>query len=274
LAQDGAVAFEAGQLVRAHALLHRAYALFPVPTIALMDARALKEMGRLVEAAERYELARRSVLDADSSDAFKAAMKDADREVAKLRPRIPLLTIRVRAADPSAVEVRLDGRAVPVPLIGVRQPVDPGKHQLELFRGPQRLAQRTVVLDEGEERAIVMDSEGTSHEESDGSSQRTWGYVALGVGGAGLISGVAAGLVMLDKKSSLDNVCTTSCPPAAQNDLDTFRTARTTSFIGYGVGIAAIGAGAVLLLTAPSSPSEARLSPVLGPRQVGLRGTF
>ncbi len=107
LAQDGAAAFEAGQLERAHALLHRAYALYPVPTIALMDARSLKGMGRLVEAAERYELARRSQLDADAPKAFKDAVRDADREVAKLRPRIPLLTIRVRATDPSAVQLRL-----------------------------------------------------------------------------------------------------------------------------------------------------------------------
>ncbi len=152
--------------------------------------------------------------------------------------------------------------------------MDPGKHEIELFDGPKRLANRTVVLDQAEERTIVMDSAGTTHEESDGSTQRTWGYVTLGLGGAALVTGVAAGVVMLDKKSSLDDVCSSTCPPAAQNDLDTFRTARTTSFIGYGVGIAAIGAGTVLLLTAPSAASEARLTPLLGPRQIGLRGTF
>ena len=271
LAQDGAAAFDAGQLGRAHALLHRAYALFPAPTIALMDARALAGLGRLVEAAERYELARRTAIDADAPEAFRDAVRDANRELAKLRPRIPLLTIRVPAHDPSTMEVRLDGRAVPAPLIGVHQPVDPGKHEVTLLRDQTTLSKRIVVLDQGEERAIVLTANGAP--EDPGSAQRTWGYVALGVGGAGLITGVATGVVMLDKKSSLDSACDASCPPTAQNDLDSFRTARTTSFIGYGVGLAGIGAGALLLLTAPSE-EDARLVPLLGPGQVGLRGTF
>ena len=70
LAQDGARAMEEKRYADAQDLLNRAYELVPAPTIAVLEARALDALGRLVEAAEHYELARRTELGADASDAF------------------------------------------------------------------------------------------------------------------------------------------------------------------------------------------------------------
>src|SRR4030095_2834285 len=101
LAQDGARALAAGRDSEAQDLLDRAYELYPAPTIAVLEARALERLGRLVEAAEHYEKARHSPLVANGSDAFRNAVTDADREVQSLRPRIPQLTINLEGVAPS-----------------------------------------------------------------------------------------------------------------------------------------------------------------------------
>lgn len=284
LAQDGAAAFERGDFTEARALLRRAYALIPAPTIALMEARALAKLGKLVEAAERYEVARRTDLGPNPSDAFKAAVRDADAEVSKLRPRIPLLTIRIVGTTTKKLEVQLDGDAVPPPLVGVRQPVNPGKHGVRLLLDGRPTPSKEFELEEGEEKTVeVQVSSGAATVASDGGArdggaQRTWGYVALGVGAAGLATGAITGALMLKKDDDLAPQCMPTCPPSAQDDLDAFRTYRTVSFIGYGVGVAGIGLGAILLLTAPDGrpppPTARALSPVVGIGHLGVRGTF
>ena len=86
--------------------------------------------------------------------------------------------------------------------------------------------------------------------------QRLWGIVALGAGGVGLAVGVAEGLRAVDKKSALDRACPGGrCPRTSREDLDAFRSARTISTVGYGVGIACVAAGAVLVITAPRARS-------------------
>ncbi len=275
LAQDGAAAFEAGEFEKARALLRRASSLYPAPTITLMEARALQKLGRFVEAAERYEDARRTTMTSDSSSAFTDAIAAADEELGQLRPKIPLLTIVVQNSGQALdnVEVRLDGRVVPVALIGVRQPVDPGVHRVVVKKGDKVISERALELAEGQSDVITLDASGHIAEDDD-SESTPWAWIALGVGGAGLATGAIAGLVMLDKQSTLDDVCTPTCPESSQDDLDGFRTARTVSFIGYGVGIVGVGVGATLLLTRSSSTDKARLMPTLGLGHVGLRGRF
>jgi hypothetical protein len=271
LAQDGARAYEKGNYQRAHALLRRAHALVPAPTIALLEARALVHMNRFVEASERYELARRYQLDAHPPPAFTEAVKHADRELTELRPRIPLLTIRVtgNALQRSDSEVRIDGSELPRPLVGVRHPVDPGSHVVELVVDDEVTARQSVTLAEGSNQSVVLEGGDVF-----GESQRTWGYVTLGVGAAGLATGAVAGVIMLNKKSDLDDVCTPSCPPSSQGDLDSFRRARTISFVGYGVGLVGVGLGTVLLLTAPSSTPTSNVQARIGPGSLTVAGRF
>ena len=102
--------------------------------------------------------------------------------------------------------------------------------------------------------------------------------MSLGVGGAGLAAGIVSGVVMLGKDSTLESHCPNNrCPAAYRGDLDAFTTARTVSFIGYGVGIVGLGAGVALLLTAPREPrpsARATITPYIGPATGGVTGTF
>ena len=100
----------------------------------------------------------------------------------------------------------------------------------------------------------------------------------MGLGTAGMAVGVVSGLLMLEKKSELDDACGPdgNCPAPFRSDHDAFRTYRTVSTVGYGVGFGGLAVGLVLLLTAPEDhpPSQTRFNPWVGPGQVGVSGSF
>jgi hypothetical protein len=83
------------------------------------------------------------------------------------------------------------------------------------------------------------------------------GWVSVGVGAASFAFGVGAGLHMMNQKAVLDAACPGGrCPRSAEGDLESFRAARTASMIGYGAGLAGLGAGLALLLLAPSEGAD------------------
>jgi hypothetical protein len=179
----------------------------------------------------------------------------------------------------------------------MRRPTDPGRHEIVATLADGRTDSAVVSLGEHQRQRVVLtpttagaarpSSEPDMYEEveADGGAglpmHKTLAWIAIGVGGAGLATGVVAGFMMLDKKKKLDEQCVEqgtlmACPAAAQGDLDAYRSTKTISWIGYGVGLAGLGTGLLLMLTAPSEPEEtaAALSPWIGANQVGLTGRF
>jgi hypothetical protein len=286
LAREGARKLEQGEYAEALELLERAHQLVPAPTIRLLQAQALDKLGRLVQAAERYEQVRRAKLGPDAPEAFAKAVATAELELPALRKRIPRLVVNVVGGGSQAA-VELDGSPVPAALIGIERPVDPGPHTIVARRGSLR-TERSVTLAEGAREVVVLElpvaagQDGSPRSsdsvQSDGSTQRTLGWVSLGVGVAGIATGATFALIASGKRSDLDSVCDDSrCPAAAQDDIDAFGRARTLSFVGYGVGIVGVGLGATLLLTAPSDRREqaaAAIAPFVGLASAGLRGSF
>jgi hypothetical protein len=297
LAEEGAALYDEGKYAEAADRLHRAHELVPAPTIAVLEAKALVKIRRLVRAAERYEQTTRFPLDADSSDAFRDAVREAREQLAELQPRIPQLVVEVTGATrktPGLV-VTLDGKEMPLALLGMRRPTDPGRHEVVATLADGRTASAVITLGENQRQRVVLtpstagaaqpSREPLEEVEADRGTgmpmQRTLAWIAIGVGGAGLGTGVVAGFVMLDKKKSLDDQCVEqgtlmACPVAAQSDLDAYRSTKTLSWIGYGVGLAGLGTGLLLLLTAPSEDEvgAAAVSPWVGANQVGLTGRF
>jgi len=288
MGREGAIAFREGDFARAQDLLHRAYDLVPAPTIALYEARSLVELGRLVEAAERYEITKRTKLDDDASEAFIQSVEDAGVELEELRPRIPRLTIVVEGPEPGAdLVVKLDGTLVPAPLLGVPRTIDPGQHLVEASHPGYAPASSEVSVTEGQSSEVLLPlvlqagapPVETPVEESSGFGfQEVAGYGALGVGVVALTIGIVSGIKMSGHQSDLDEKCVDDvCPDDSVSDLDSFRSARTLSFIGYGVGIVGLGAGAALLLSAPTGPLSlraGRLVPWVGYGSAGVAGTF
>lgn len=278
LAEQGAAALQNGDTNGAIDKLERAYQIMRLPTVGLYSARALAKGGRLVDAAERYvDVTRWS----GPSDARQAqAQADAARERDELLPRIPNVTLVIEGANPSDVTVTLDGHAVLAALVGAPQPIDPSHHVAKATRGTESVEQPFDIA-EGQNLSVSLKlgaapaaaaapppapvaspavTAPTSPPEADKSSSG-WGtqkIVAVSLAGAGLVSGIVAGVFTgsaLSKKSDADKYCKGSACTDQRGVtlLADARSAGTVATITGIAGIALVGAGAVLFFTAPSS---------------------
>jgi hypothetical protein len=281
-------------------LFHRAYALVPAPSLSLREARALERLGKLVEAVEAYVRTVRTPLAADAPDAFRDSVRQANDELGKLRPRIPQLRIVVKGSLPEdAVTVSMDGKVVRPALIGVEMPANPGAHELVARSHGGAGSTAKVVLRESATEVVELTLEAGAarklppqtgtvvpglsqdlrgmQESDEGSSQRTWAYVGLGIGGAGLGTGVIAGLLASNRHSSAEASCPDSkCSPGSSGakDVDAFRSLRTVSTLSYVAGIVGVGAGVTLMLTAPKSDDRSYVRPFVGLGKFGVQGRF
>jgi len=302
LGNEGIDLYEKGRYPDALQRLERAYAVLKAPTLALWLARALEKNGKLVEAAERYREVIRAPLESDAPQVFVDAQASARTELAQLEARIPTVTVVLEGAPASEVEVSIDGSPVKSALVGLPFPLNPGTHAIEGSHGGID-ASDSVTLAEGEKKSVALrfggapsDSATPAAGESspalagsepagpaadqgvaDGSLQRTLGWVGLGVGGAGLVFGGVTGLMVLSKKSDLDDgdCLDGACGPSERSQVESYNSMRTLSTVGFVVGGVGLAAGATLLLTAPTNESaKAYVSPWVGIASAGVAGRF
>lgn len=218
----------------------------------------------------------------------------AEQRAKSLEPRLPYVTLRRVTDTPSGARVRVDGTELGEGSFDVALPMDPGAHELVLVT-ETRQERRPFTLAEGQQSDVPIrfsPAEPAPNAPPDGSSQRTWGYVVGGVGVAGVLTGIVAGVVTLGKKSTADDHCSDARQVCDETGRDANRSGKTfgvVSGVGLGVGVVGLAAGAYLLLTAPAEPARAaaryspapggvRVSPEInvGSRTgfVGLRGSF
>jgi len=293
LARQGADAFERHDYTTALDRLTRASSLFRAPTISLMQARSLARLGRLVEALDKYEETQRMVLGDDAPDAFRQAVNEAKGEAEEVRARIPRVLVRVRATSGriEGLKVQLDGKPLPAALLDVERPIDPGTHQISVTASNCEPVARYTKLAEGERAAIDIPldpalkpaspaasepvapaAETASPPVIASSSAAPWGWVGIGVGVAGLATFAISGAIALDRKETLDAVCRPGCPPTAADDIDSFRTMRTISYVSLAAGVAAIGIGGYVLLS--GSRDSAHVGVSIGPGTASVGGAF
>ena len=199
LASAGAKAYSAGDYDRAVDRLRRAEKLVHSPVHLLYIARAQRELGQLVSAQENFLKVTREDLDSNDPRPWRDAQRDARKELAKLEPRVPTVTIEVKGRGADEATVVIDGEDTPAELIGVAQPIDPGEHKV-LVKAPGRRSKTVKFsIGEGETKAVTLklrkfkasdsgdDSDAGEDGASDGNSVVP--YVAIGLGGAALIAG-------------------------------------------------------------------------------------
>jgi hypothetical protein len=280
LAEAGLIHFDEGRFEAALAKFNAAAQLLPTPTLSVMSARCLAKLGRLTEASNRYREAIDMPLGPDAPQLFKDIKVDARKELDALAPRFARLEIAV-GAGAAPVEVQLDGKPVPASSLGTRLPLDPGVHQIEIQRGAERRTEE-VNLHEGESRRIEASPPTPPPPPAPGdpgATQRTLGFIGLGVGGAGLVAFGVAGSLALVKNGELADACDMKrqCPHGAADTLATYNTLRTISTAGIIVGVVGVAAGSLLVALAPKQAPQAarvRVLPSLGLGSVGVTGTF
>jgi hypothetical protein len=237
----------------------------------------------------------------------------AETRAAALEKRLATIRVSVPQAtlEQPGFELRVDGELIDkfhyrTGVIATK----PGKHVVEASAPLRHFAQQ-VSTDTGSSAQVTVHLErdtcatgtpsaSTSSSaapmmvvaEAPGSTRRTLGLAIAGVGIAGLASGVVFGIVTLNKKSKIDELCGGNAGDchAAPGSIDPERQSATTtatiataSFIAGG---AAVLGGGLLYFTArgsaspPPSTRSARASLRLAPRVgidsagMGLEGTW
>jgi hypothetical protein len=314
LADDADAALAAKNYGTAAEKYQKALGLVPTAlTLRLGLARAQAGIGKFLEATESYNSIIRTPLDASAPPPFRAAQQDAEREIGDTSSRVGavLITLVVPGGRPAPANpwLQIDDERIPAALVGERRPANPGRHTIRFRADGFEPAEARVEVKAGATAPVSINlvaaapvaaapppAASASAEPPAPSPppprltkpDRTAAYVALGLGGAGVVVGSVAGIVAISKHSALESDCKDGCPPGGQHDIDSYRTTGAISTIGFVIGGVGLTAGSVLYLLAKPGPAEESASgsrrpaksagfswhPQLGPLGLGAAGSF
>lgn len=130
--QEGVALQQQGKVAEALARFQAGEKLYDAPTISLRVAQCQVLLGKLVQGAETYEALVRRNLGPNPTEAFVEAQKQAETELPAVRQRIPTLrvTIKPDASSLSNLHVIENDADVPVELLGIARPINPGVYKL------------------------------------------------------------------------------------------------------------------------------------------------
>ncbi len=292
LFDDGRAKMTAGDYAAACPKLAESYRLDPAPGTLLNLGMCHEAEGRLATAyAELGEALSRAIRDGRSD-----RQKTAREHLAAISPRLSKLQLRVAGAVPKDLKIEVDGIALARAAWDVAVPVDPGEHVI-VASASGRIASQTKVTVEAdgstkevEVGELAIDPNANKPVEpvkpieppkpppppppAKPSPLKLVGFVALGVGGAGLVAGGILGAVAVGQWSNAKSLCPGGiCPTDEGIDTGkragTFADVATVALIAGGV-IAA--GGLALVLFAPKAKTSAWISPTWG--GVVLGGSF
>lgn len=252
------------------------------PTISTLGLLAAchEQQGRTATAWQEYRTTQKRAEAAGDSRADFARQR-----AAALEPGLPRLLIRFEKPSPG-VQVLRNLEAVAADRIGVDVPVDPGAYEI-LAQAPNKDPYRvTVTAKEGAHIDVVIPEllpvgsapraarpvdappaappraalPATAPPATPPSNPLLPAAAVLGaVGLTGLGVGIAFGVAATNKNlqsTTLHETCSSASACAAGAELrDSAFTSATISTVGFGLGVASLGAGALLLLL-PSGKSR------------------
>lgn len=311
LGGDGLILADAGDCQKAVEKLRRAEDLHHAPTTAARLGECEIDLGHIVSGTERLQRLLREPLPTDAPPPFVDALTRARRVLEQALPRIG--SVRVSASTPAGtkVEVMLDGERLPDALLDNERPVDPGHHTIVASAPGYFGKTQGVSLGDGENISITLNLEpdpaaraaarladvrrlqGTSANASPGTvttpppnsplnnRSGAGAIVAFVLGGAGLATGIAGGLVVAHDATDLSTACGSAkiCPIDKQSELTSAKTWATVSTVGFAVAGAGITTGLILLIVGNHRESanpvrEATILPIIGPAYIGCEGAL
>ena len=275
---------QAGKYDVACPQLAESYRLDPAAGTLLNLASCEEKRGRLADAWQAYRDLAQTLSAGDDRLAF------VKKQVESLGPRVPRLSLRLAASAPEATKLTRDGVVVGRASQGEPLPVNPGDHVLVVSAPGFRERTVPLTLREGESRdvelapgdplapastvvapppAVPSATLSTSAAsppaappraaEAPSSGARGIGHALVGGGVAALALGAVAGILAVQRRG----VVRDHCDPALRCDDDglkatgDFRTLATASTVAFAIGVAGVGAGGYLLLTAaPASTAQ------------------
>jgi hypothetical protein len=235
------------------------YRLDPRPgtlfTLAECDAR----WGRTASAVALYAGFLRSVERMPTA----AREKQADRvtiatsQVQQLTPHVPSVVLTLPPNTPRGTTVRQDDMVIGEPALGIPLPIDPGEHviRVQIPSGAVREQRFRIQDDQRLDIAVELptaEQPATAPlaASSTPPSNRTLAYAIGGFGVAAVAVGAVTGLMTMSRKSTIESNCNDIwCNPDGKSAADEARTTGAVSTVAFGVGLAGLATGIVLLLT-------------------------
>jgi hypothetical protein len=249
----------------------------------LINLAACEEkLGKLASSWEKWQRALASMRSDDSR------RPGVQKRAAALEARLPRLEIRLAPSAPPGTSVTRNEIELGAASLGLALPVDPGTHRVLVSAPGRETKSYELSLAEAETQTLEVEpgaatpieppagppSEPTAPPEPapelDHPGKRTAGFVALGVGAAGLVVGTLTGLLALQKKSEMDDDCSEragrlECGDAGIDAASAGNTLAAISTVAFAVGIVGFGIGGYLVLTSDRPHPSAFL---------GLTGEF
>ncbi|WP_437924866.1 preprotein translocase subunit TatA [Sorangium sp. So ce291] len=294
LFEQGRAAVEARDCARAIPLFRKSQETYPARGTLFNLAQCEAELGRIASATQHYRELLTQLTPGDPR------LPIAQQRLTELEPRLPRLVLELAQGAPAPAELLLDRAPLPQTSVGSELPVDPGDHVLVVRWADGRQTETRVSLPEGARKEVrlepppaaaapppapVPDAAQAPSPPPDApatppsSGRRTLAFAIGGVGAAALGVSLVTGGLALGTKGDLEEECPT--PSRCSDDGMSLRsrgqTLTTASTVLGAVGLVGLGAGVVLLLTAPEQGSTSvALTPAILPGGGGalLRSRF
>jgi hypothetical protein len=317
---QGAAHYKAGRLLEALAAFRASYDMVPSPNSHIMIARSLRDKGDFAQAYAEYD---RVVIEADEAierdSKYQATAHAARAERSKLREKLTMVIVRVRN-PPDDLHVVVGDKPIertdwgkPVPVLagalvalGVAGGRPDQRKDLSGFPGDELVvsfdysAAPTAPIEPSPPPKKAEDElKPTRFAPSDAvpdiprqpppprplPSDRTWAYVALGAGGAGLVTFFAFGALNQSVYNDLQASCPNMhCPGNQQDNVDKGRRYQVLANVGLGLAVVGASVGAILLTSEDNGPPpvDAARRPqrfgvtdvAIGPGSLQVRGSF
>jgi hypothetical protein len=232
-----------------------------------------EKLGRL---ATSWTLFQEVVQRLPSDDERRAIAKERARS---LEARVPTLTIHLAHSDRTDVVVRRDGVVLGAASLDTALPVDPGEHTVIVEAPGTQSALFTSQVGASEHASleVKLGTLSTTTEPPKDTASRTSApaaqpshtaaFVVGGVGVAGVLTGVVAGLIVLNKKSTVNSECPDKvCSQAGLDAAHSGKAFGVVTTIGLVAGALGLGTATYLFLSAPAGESPRSSACVLGIR--------
>ncbi len=237
LAISGIDAVEAGNCDKGVPLLERAEQLHHASVHLQYLARCRAKSGKLVAATEMWRRIIRDGAPEGASPAVVAALTEAQSELDKALPRLASTTVRT-TQDYPGLSLTIDGTKLPADMVGTRQILDPGDHELVVTAAGFQNWARRWTLAEGGTAELVVDltplpegaippTEGLPARDEQKRESSSFlgpaGWITASVGAASLIAGTVTVFARDNRKAELAAQCpggNCQAPPHTQSEID------------------------------------------------------
>ncbi len=248
---QGREAMKQGDFETARAKLLESQALDPAPGTVLNLAECEEKVGKLAQAWQHWRQTLELLPPGDSRTEYVRGRLKA------IEPTVPQLVLRLPPHPPAGIRVRRGDVEVGEASLGSPLPVDPGPTEVVVTAPGFEPGRYHLELHERELRELSVNVGPTVPlpPAAEANPWRTTGWVAGGVGLAGLGLGAVTGGLAIDRNNALNDLCTPGPGRVCHGDWSsvanagrTYATISTASFIA---GAVLLGAGASLALTHP-----------------------